>query len=59
MNEAFGKQLQEKLKTIQYTLLKVGKSTQDAEDILLETCFVTRIPKFFNKVNHQFPGYTQ
>ncbi|MGE7090457.1 RNA polymerase sigma factor [Lysinibacillus sp. NPDC048646] len=39
MNEAFGKQLQEKLRTIQFTLLKMGAGKQDAEDILQETAY--------------------
>ncbi|MDM5233040.1 RNA polymerase sigma factor [Lysinibacillus pakistanensis] len=39
MNEEFGTQLQEKLKAVYFTLLKMGANKQDAEDILQETAY--------------------
>lgn len=52
MNEKFGKQLQEKLRAIQFTLLKMGASTQDAEDILQETAY--QFIKYIDGIDAKF-----
>ncbi|EON70803.1 sigma factor [Lysinibacillus sphaericus] len=52
MNELFGKHLQEKLKTIQFTLLKMGAGKQDAEDILQETAY--QFSKYIDGIDTEF-----